>query len=451
MPRFFVGNFDFEHRLADPVRQLPARLDRINAELATSWLAIGDDGDFLWTPQPIDPAFFEQAAFDGLPRVRPVTRFQDVPAGTECIPWGWTNDVRRLCDQHGWIRNDPPDAAVRAANSRRLSSTLEHEWRVGLSFSGEATSIKDVERLIGWQPENSRWLIKAEFGMSGRERILGNGPLNEIQRNWIEKRLTNNGVVFFEPWVARAEEVGIQIEVPRTGDPQLIAIVPMLTHKHGEYAGSIFATPELSRPTATFDRDCFSSTTVEIALRAARRIQELGYFGPLGIDCMKYHATGLPVSVRPLQDINARWTMGRLSVGWKRLLKKYDHAGRWYHADLSSQGLVASSVLPALNQFRLFLGGMRLTAADEEVATFILSLPDEFNLLQLEAAFENGFSIGELDRDSVSRTLNLLVDCGLVYPVVKNYRTVLKHRLIQTSPEIVGGAPCTHKSFVVIS
>ena len=138
MPRFFLGNFDFEHRLADPTRQLPAKLERINAELATSWLAIADDGDYLWTPQPIEVSFFEQAVRDGLPCVIPVVSFDEVPRGVECITWGWTDDVRRLCDKHGWIHNAPPQEAVRAANSRRFSAALEREWCCGLDFAGGA-------------------------------------------------------------------------------------------------------------------------------------------------------------------------------------------------------------------------------------------------------------------------------------------------------------------------
>ena len=54
MPRLFIGNFDFEHQLADSrTRQLTASLDRINAELASVWTAVADEGDDIhkiyWT------------------------------------------------------------------------------------------------------------------------------------------------------------------------------------------------------------------------------------------------------------------------------------------------------------------------------------------------------------------------------------------------------------------
>jgi len=332
MPRFFLGNFDFEHRLADPTRQLPTKLERINAELASSWLAIAEDGDYLWTPQPIEPSFFEQAIRDGLPRVIPVVSLDDVPRGVECIPWGWTDDIRRLCDKHGWLRNAPPDEAVRAANSRRFSAALERAWLCGLDFSGEAISLQEIERLIALHDPASRWVVKAEFGMSGRERILGCGVPTEADRNWIEKRLSSDGVVFFEPWVERLDEVGIQIDVPREGDPQLIAVVPMLVDERGQYAGSWF-TPREDQPRTSSTPPWRDAT--DVALRAAKQMQQLGYFGPLGIDAIRYRTADGFIRLRPLQDINARWTMGRLSVGLRRLLQP-DEAGCWRHGSLEA-------------------------------------------------------------------------------------------------------------------
>lgn len=329
MPRLFLGNFEFEHRLAAPGRQLPAKLQRLNAELATSWLAIADDGDYLWTPEPIDPKFFDEATTNGLPRVIPIASLQDVPAGVECIPWGWTDDIRKLCDSHGWIRNDPPDHTVRAANSRRLSSELEQEWRVGPPFSGEATSLDQIERYIALHDTDSRWVIKAEFGMSGRERLLGSGIPQGADRSWIEKRLNANGIVFFEPWVSKISEVGIQIDIPREGEPHLLEVVPMIADERGQYSGS--RLPSLvTEQTHVVLRPSDWGLAIDIALQAARRIQDLGYFGPLGIDAMQYQDENGQLHVRPLQDINARYTMGRLSLGFRKLLQPVEYA-EWLH------------------------------------------------------------------------------------------------------------------------
>ena len=321
MPRLFLGNFDFEHRLAAPTRQLPAKLDRINAELATSWLAIADDGDYLWTPQPIEASFFEQVAREGLPRVIPVTSLDAVPRGVECVPWGWTDDIRQLCDHHGWTRNDPPHEAVRLGNSRSFSAALEREWLVGLDGATEVPqSFPDADALLKELGPGTRWVLKAEFGMSGRERLLGEGPLTQAARNWLRNRFSL-GRVFLEPWVSRLDELGIQIEIPRVGEPRLIGLTPLLVDANGQYAGSRFG---IHRTLDEWD------AAVEVALRAAVRLQQAGYYGPLGIDAMRYRDANGQQRVRPLQDINARWTMGRLSLGWRRLCQSGE-SGCWLH------------------------------------------------------------------------------------------------------------------------
>ena len=42
---------------------------------------------------------------------------------------------------------------------------------------------------------------------------------------------------------------------------------------------------------------------------AAERLQDCGYFGPLGVDAMRYRLPDGSVHLRPLQDINARWAL----------------------------------------------------------------------------------------------------------------------------------------------
>jgi hypothetical protein len=67
-----------------------------------------------------------------------------------------------------------------------------------------------------------------------------------------------------------------------------------------------------------------------VGLRAAHLLQRLGYFGPLGIDAMQYRADTGEIRLRPLQDLNARYTMGRLALGFGRFLRAGGR-GSWLH------------------------------------------------------------------------------------------------------------------------
>ena len=327
MPRLFLGNFDFEHRLADPQNEPSAKLKRLNAELATSWLAIADDGDWIWTPSPIEPVFFLDAVREGLPKVIPVTSLANVPNDVECVPWGWSAEIRKLAKQFGWHANAPLDKSVRLANSRATSEELERSWDISLHDARRIETLNEFTSAIrSLRHASQRWVVKAEFGMSARERILGQGPPSASDENWVRRRLAAQGAVFFEPWVERIDELGIQIDVPRDGIPQLIGLTPMLVDGRGQYAGSWFERDRLRFP---FDEGGWSEA-VEVALRAATQVQSLGYFGPLGIDSMKYRDEDGRIQIRPLQDINARWTMGRLSLGLRRFVEPVAQ-GFWQH------------------------------------------------------------------------------------------------------------------------
>lgn len=322
-PRLFLGNFDFEHRLVDPGREPSVKLKRFYAQLVTSWLSIAEDGDWIWTPMPIDPHFFDVAADAGLPRIVPTTSLSEVPRDFECVPWGWSQEVCELVDRFGWRADIPTDAAVRSANSRTTSESLERTWQVGISGARRIDSLSDLSHAVdSLSNANCGWVVKAEYSMSARERILGQGRLTAADNNWVIRRLAGQSDVFFEPWVERIDEIGIQMEIPKSGEVALVGVTPMLVDRRGQYAGSWFA----------YNDERFTSSrslwpqAIKVALRAACYLQSTGYFGPLGIDAMIYRdERGLP-QVRPLQDLNARWTMGRLSLGWRRLLNPGEQA-----------------------------------------------------------------------------------------------------------------------------
>jgi hypothetical protein len=69
---------------------------------------------------------------------------------------------------------------------------------------------------------------------------------------------------------------------------------------------------------------------VDIGMHVALTLQRLGYFGPLGIDAMQNRDDAGEIRLRPLQDLNARYTMGRLALGFARLLPS-NWCGSWLH------------------------------------------------------------------------------------------------------------------------
>ncbi len=332
VPRFWVPNLDFEHRLGPkPMSSRSRKLAELNADLAATLLLASGDCDSILLPQPISEDFFAFQQSVGLGRVRPVTEIDQIGHNLRITPWGWDRWVERQFPRLLAGVSHPQLSAVEVANSRRFSFKLECELGCQLDGSGMAEDIDELARLIGGVGSNDEpWVVKADFGMSGRERFLGNGPeITDALRNWARRRLGEGQAVFVEPWVQIEREFGLQFDVSHDGTVRFIDAVEQETTPSGQYCGSTARCCPAGVSDAEREPDVVQAA-FETCQTAAERIAGLGYFGPLGIDVAVYRDSAGAERIRPLQDINARFTMGRLCLG----LLKLAHPGervRWQH------------------------------------------------------------------------------------------------------------------------
>ncbi|MDB5335695.1 MAG: hypothetical protein JWN70_1314 [Planctomycetaceae bacterium] len=335
MPRIFVGNFDFEHELTSGRRELSRDVQKLAADLVSAWLSIADADDVIWSPTGVPTFDFQDLQSRGFQLSRFISREFDLPDGEnwELVPWGWTTDLVKWGSSHGWNCPAPPIDIVQHVNSRIFRWQLEQE--LGIALPGSAV-LRSVEELVAHTAEHAAhgagWVLKANFGMAGRERILGRGPLpGDPVLNWARKRFAQSAGLVFEPWVERVSEAGLQWNIPSAGEPQLLGITPLLTDASGTYRGS--------RLSCTAEELAGWQPAIEKALQVAYRVQQSGYWGPMGLDAMQYRTPDGQVRCRPLQDLNARYTMGRMALGLKRFVPGGCEAD-WLH----DPRLVASEI-----------------------------------------------------------------------------------------------------------
>lgn len=331
MPRLFFGNFDFEHELAVPQHAPNHARRQLHTELSWHLTAFAEPDDVVWLPQqPADEFLSEWSQLSGGCQVVS----QLVPArhstnhNTFAQAWGWSHQARQSARWAGCQINAPDLETVRLANSRRWSFEIEEQMGVKLPGSFVVTAMSQLaaefDRLHACQPDHP-WVIKAEFGMSARERLVGCGSdLNASARGWLEKRLRRGEWLVFEPWLDRIAEAGILLDIPpptaNDSTIRIVAVTELLTNERGQYVGT--------RIDSGFAYDAKHSTPthnpVVTAITVATELQRHGYFGPLGIDAMQYRsipADAAPSTlIRPIQDINARWTMGFIATAIARRL-----------------------------------------------------------------------------------------------------------------------------------
>ncbi len=316
MPRIWLGNFDFETVLAG---ETPAKeVQRISAELAFALLPIAEQGDVIIVADEFDGTFLNSLQSElGLPSMA-FCKLKDVPNDRddwELTPWGWTPVLLDLARSRHWLANAPATDVVRRVHSREFSYQLSDQLGVQPPGVQCVQSESQLDAILSGRTADMHWVVKSQWTASGRGQIRRRGnSLSEQDRRWIAHHLHRDGCVFWEPWFDTIAEVGIQWTVPPYGEPKLEAIVPMLTDRHGQYIGS--SVPACGDQTLASEwRDA-----VEVGRQVCERLQTEGYFGPVGIDAMRYCDEQGKVRLRPIQEINARWTMGRLAAAWRRYL-----------------------------------------------------------------------------------------------------------------------------------
>jgi hypothetical protein len=108
----------------------------------------------------------------------------------------------------------------------------------------------------------------------------------------------------------------LHYEISPDGTVHFLGALQLLTDHLGRYRENI---PLAHRSLPETDPASADWQTIQHWTdRAAAHLAQGGYFGPLGIDAMCYLQPGHSsrVELRPLQDINARLTMGYLA--WQR-------------------------------------------------------------------------------------------------------------------------------------
>lgn len=382
MQKILYGNFEFEHELESPTFRPTARIVEMSAQLSPHLLALARDGDFVWSLVEIPKSFLAAAASAGLPKVSCLWPDKDAVVSaepTEIVPWGFSGAVASFADRHSLIPVGCQSEVVRQVNDRAFAFELETVLDSGLPGRAMVRSHEEFQEAVragaeqAHVPESQfRWVAKSRFGMASRGRILGTGTqIDDPSAGWLWKQFEKNGCVIFEPWVECDREFSTQWDIPRNGG----AVLRGWTEIQNERAG----TPSswLRHTGVPFEESEFRSAFT-ILKAAVERVASAGYFGPLGIDSMRFRGPDSSTALRPLQDINARYTMGRVALELAEKLSP-DLDAVWVHVP-SRQLAEILEVATSQDALKLYSErGLEISAALRNAfrKTSQTSLPDD--------------------------------------------------------------------------
>ncbi len=330
--RLFLPNLTFDDCLAGrTVRQSP-ELERVIGALAPLMGLLATPDDIVIVPEGHEPTQIPECLKHVVWQIdSPATTF---PPAAILTPWGWDELTLQTARRMKLNAQLPSISSVSKVNGRQFLAAFDivrpefGQLPFGDTFGRLCTSERCINDGLARLSSSGidEWIIKGNWGASGRNRTPGRGTrLNLQQLNWTRKQLKSCGAVYLEPQVSVIRECSIQLEVLPTRDSfgknsTLLGVVELITDEAGRYTGSIVSG----------DWDRIWQPAVEHGRAIADEAVKTGYFGPLGIDCMLVRMPDGTQGLRLSHDINGRHTMGRLALSLLPRLKA-GQAGFWQH------------------------------------------------------------------------------------------------------------------------
>jgi hypothetical protein len=303
-------NADFENELAHRVGayRRPASFESLNRRLAPHLLWLARAGDALLVPEPWDENLKSEAERREVELISPNSL--EPQTNRVFTPWGWTQSAAAVGAKFGAVVPSISFETVRRVNSKLWSHALETELGVSQRGARTARTFEELREVVAREcaQADDKWVIKSPFGFAARGRVLGRGPvIAEPQAKWSLRRLSEGETLLFEPWLEVTREYGVVSEIFTDGTTELRGISDLQANGAGTGFGYLLGR----RPTPERVREL-----EDIAGLVCKQLFVEGYHGPVGIDALE-HAGGL----RPLLEINARYTMGFVAVAVERSLK----------------------------------------------------------------------------------------------------------------------------------
>ncbi len=168
-----------------------------------------------------------------------------------------------------------------------------------------------------------RVVVKEALGLAGHNALrLLEPELLDPQRRWMEKSCAQGQTLVIEPWLERLADFSVQLEMTPRG-LKLCGYTGLVNDAKGQFQAN-WAAPNHARqlPDAII---ALLPEPRDIVVRMHRHFDEIiaaldtalravDFLGPLGVDAFVYRTAQGEVRLKPVVEINPRYTMGRLTL-----------------------------------------------------------------------------------------------------------------------------------------
>jgi len=166
-------------------------------------------------------------------------------------------------------------------------------------------------------------VVKESFGVAGSNALrLFEPEILPAQLRWLENAFTQNRELVVEPWLERMQDFSVQLEMSERG-LKLCGFTGLHCDARGQFIAN-FAEPHFHKRIPAKVISQFNAAAdisglllefySEIFAALETELRRADFAGPIGIDAFIYRDAKGAVKLKPVVEINPRYTMGRVLV-----------------------------------------------------------------------------------------------------------------------------------------
>lgn len=317
-----------------------------------------DSGDLVLTRKPPSTEFLQGVQEAGFPlpefielggwRINPADSVWQRNLGA-LRPWAWGPDsVELLQPLFGCLTREArsADRSFHAGIARLYSKAWSAEFlrKVLAHFNGEEAvfpadawlcpeeeagvavgtldgALDAIDRIR--RRGHRQVVVKEAHGVAGHNALrLWELEMLPSHRQWLARALRSGRRVVVEPWLERELDFSVQLEMGPRGI-ELCGYTGLVNDRKGQFLAN-WAEPGYDRWLPARVATSFRAPA-EVPVRLLRiygeifslleaELERIGFAGPVSIDALVYRSSQGDVRLKPVVEINPRYTMGRLTV-----------------------------------------------------------------------------------------------------------------------------------------
>ena len=245
-------------------------------------------------------------------------------------PWAATADAVGKANELGLaLKEAPKEMFSKSVHARFLRDVLiQSDWKLLCDQEVVGKVVSSVDELRDWL-KSCKWVsavIKVPYSTAGRGRlnVSCSRGLADKEREWCERMLGKHGELLVEPWLDRVLDFSMQYDRRKNGEVVRRGFVILENSQKGQFQRARVTGRVIDELDEESRRRVFAGggrrgkmtewieETLEVLL--VDWLSGFEYFGSVGIDAFFYRDLEGELRLKPIVEMNPRYTMGRVAV-----------------------------------------------------------------------------------------------------------------------------------------